>query len=218
MVASIIKATNRQTEVKEEQLLALSDFQKKIEAYFQSFDDGKKLFYERRSRQFNSMAGIEKTRIITPSNLIRAYASFFLEEPHRTTRNYKTLLDRVGSTIFHTDHRLEPYYLSALALYRLEYLFRNQTLNSKLKIARYHMLLAFRLLTSKLSPPRPNSHEIQRYCDPMLQILWDTDESEHIFEQTAEAVDTVCAGNYHRDFIRAQPFTESLKAYCLSKR
>ncbi|HEY1248282.1 MAG TPA: AIPR family protein, partial [Nitrososphaera sp.] len=216
VVASIIKATNRQTEVKEEHLLALSDFQKKTEAYFQTFDDSKKLFYERRSRQFNSIPGIEKTRIITPSNLIRAYASLFLEEPHRTTRNYKTLLDRVGSAIFAANHRLEPYYLSAFAFYRIEYLFRNQTLNSKLKIARYHMLLAFRLLTCKQPPPRPNSHEMQRYCDSMLTILWDTTKSEHIFERTAQVVDTVTNGNYHRDYIRTQPFTESLKTYVAS--
>ena len=51
VTASIVKATNRQTEVKEEQLIALSDFQKKIEAYFQTFPAGERLYYERRSRQ-----------------------------------------------------------------------------------------------------------------------------------------------------------------------
>ena len=65
VTASIIKATNRQTEVKEEHLLALSDFGKKLEQFFQTFPNGKRLFYERRSRQFNSVSGIEKTRIVT---------------------------------------------------------------------------------------------------------------------------------------------------------
>ena len=68
ITASIVKATNRQTEVKEEQLIALSDFQKKIEAYFQSFDAPQRLYYERRSRQYNSIQNVEKTRIVTPSN------------------------------------------------------------------------------------------------------------------------------------------------------
>jgi hypothetical protein len=62
VIASIIKATNRQTEVKEEQLLAISEFQKKLEAYFQTFENGKRLYYERRSRQYNSAAGIEKNK------------------------------------------------------------------------------------------------------------------------------------------------------------
>ncbi len=155
VIASIIKATNRQTQVKEEQLLALSDFQKKLEAYFQTFENGKKLHYERRSRQYNSVAGIEKTRIVTLANLVRTYASMFLEEPHRTARNYGALLDTVGRTIFGDNHRLEPYYVSALGLYRLEYLFRNQSLDAKYKPARFHTLLAFRLLGGGINLPAP---------------------------------------------------------------
>lgn len=92
VVSAIIKATNRQTEVKQEQLIALSDFQKKLELFFKSFDNGRKLYYERRLKQYNSTAGIEKTRIVTPANLIRAFASMFLEEPHRTTRTFSRLL------------------------------------------------------------------------------------------------------------------------------
>jgi hypothetical protein len=76
VIASIVKATNRQTEVKEEQLIALSDFQKKIEAFFLANEPGQRLYYERRSRQYNAaVPPVEKTRIVTPSNLIRAYAS-----------------------------------------------------------------------------------------------------------------------------------------------
>ena len=55
VIASIIVATNRQTEVREEQLLALSSFQKKLEAFFSSFDEAQRLYYERRSRQYHSV-------------------------------------------------------------------------------------------------------------------------------------------------------------------
>ena len=61
LIAAIVKATNRQTQVKEEQLLALNDCQKKLEAFFASFEEGRRLFYERRSRQYNTVQGIEKT-------------------------------------------------------------------------------------------------------------------------------------------------------------
>ena len=113
---SIIKATNRQTEVSEEQLFALSDFPKKLETYFPTFDGAKKLFYERRSRQYNSEEGVEKVRVINMTTLVRAYASLFLGFPHRTTRNYKALLKSVGSEIFNKDHRLEMYYVSAYCI------------------------------------------------------------------------------------------------------
>jgi hypothetical protein len=158
VIASVVKATNRQTEVKEEQLLALSDFQKRLEAYFQSYPEVHRLYYERRSRQYNSIVGIEKTRVVTPASLIRSYASVFLEEPHRTTRSYAALRNMLGKSIFGPDHKLEPYYLAALALYRLEYLFRNQALDAKYKPARYHILLAVRLLMTSAQPPATTSN------------------------------------------------------------
>ena len=209
-----MKATNRQTEVKAEQLIALSDFQKKLEAFFKTFENGRKLYYERRSRQYNHVAGIEKTRIVTPTNLIRAYASMFLEEPHRTTRTYRALLEKLGTGIFGPDHKLEPYYLAAFAAYRLEYLFRNQQLDSKYKPARYHVLMAARLLKAPRRPPQPNSRDMQRYCDAMQEDFWDTNQAEEVFRRAARVVDSVAQGNYHRDHVRTQTFTERVRDAC----
>jgi len=209
VISAIIKATNRQTEVKEEHLLALSDFSKKLEAFFPTFRP-QHLYYERRSKQYNGDPNVEKTRVITPAYLIRAFASVFLEEPHRATRSYRTLLEGVGKSIFASDHRLEPYYLAAFILYRLEFLFRNQLLDPKYKPARYHILLAARILAAPDDLPRMNSHEMQRYCEKILNILSDTTNSDACFRAAANVVDTVAKGNFHRDHIRTQPFTESL--------
>jgi hypothetical protein len=214
IIGSIIKATNRQTEVKEEQLLALSDFQKKLEQYFQTFPDSRKLFYERRSRQFNSVQGVEKTRIVTPGNLIRAYASMFRDEPHRTTRTYRALLANVGTDIFGANHRLEPYYAAAYALYCLEYLFRSQALDAKYKPARWHLLLAVRILLNRDQPPRPNSHDMQRYAEGLMETLWETDKTNAVFQRAAVALAETAQGNFHRDHIRTEPFTNSLKKAC----
>ena len=218
VIASIIKATNRQTEVKEEQLLALSDFQKKLESFFLAFDVRKRLYYERRSRQYHSTAGIEKTRVVTPSNLIRAFASMFLEEPHRTTRSYRALLERVGTAIFAPNDRMEPYYAAAFALYRLEYLFRNQALDSKFKPARFQILLAFRLLNADSVLPRMNSRDLEEYCSPLMELLWDAARAEQAFAAAAEAVHYVSDGNFDSDLLRTQPFTKKLHTYCVKNR
>ena len=82
VVESIIRATNRQTEVRAEQFFAVTEFAKQLEAFFQTFGNGRKLFYERRSRQYDRL-DIERTRIVTPRNMIRAFASMFLNEPDR---------------------------------------------------------------------------------------------------------------------------------------
>lgn len=208
---SIIKATNRQTEVSEEQLFALSDFPKKLETYFPTFDGAKKLFYERRSRQYNSEEGIEKVRVINMTTLVRAYASLFLSFPHRTTRNYKALLKSVGSEIFNKDHRLEMYYVSAYAYYKLEYLFRSGVIVAALKPARYHLLFLFRLLVNNSQLPRPNSHEMSRYCDSLTAVLWNDNLVRQKFVEAAEIVLRVSGNNLHRDNIRTEPFTELIK-------
>lgn len=205
---SIIKATNRQTEVTEEQLFALSDFPKKLENYFPTFDGVKKLYYERRSRQYNSEEGIEKVRVINMTTLVRAYASVFLGFPHRTTRNYKALLRSIGSDIFNKDHRLEMYYVSAYAHYKLEYLFRNGVVPSTLKPARYHLLYLFRILSNNNPLPRANSHDMGRYCETLNAVLWDDNLVRQRFVEAADIILRVSANNLHRDNIRTEPFTE----------
>lgn len=216
VIAAIVKATNRQTEVREDQLLAMSDFQKKLEAFFAAYPEPRRLYYERRSRQYNNVAGIEKTRIVTPGNLIRAYAAMILGEPHRTTKNYAALLDQIGKQIFGKDHKLEPYYLAALSLYRLEYMFRNQLLPPTYKPARYHILFAARLLLHRQHLPRANSNEMERLSAALIEIFWDTAKSEEIFKRAVAAVDAVAKGNLGRDHIRTLPFTELLGKECQS--
>jgi hypothetical protein len=214
VIASIVKATNRQTEVKEEQLIALSDFQKKLEAYFATFPETQRLFYERRSRQYVGGSGVEKTRIITPTVLIRSYASSFLEEPHRTTRTYSALVQQLGRGIFGPEDRLEPYYYASSAHYRLEFLFRNGTIPSALKPARYHILMAARLLLHPGALPRSNSHEMARLGARLTDEIWKPGTSDELLVNAAKLVDATAAGNFHRDHIRTQPFTEAVKKAC----
>ena len=216
VIASIVKATNRQTEVKAEQLLALSDFQKQLEAYFLTFEPSRRLFYERRSRQYNSQ-GVEKTRIVTPASLIRAYASCFLEEPHRTTRTYGALLAQLGTKIFVPGDKLDPYYYAASALYRIEFQFRNGQLDAKFKPARYHVLLAARLLVQPRDPPRSNSREMEKFCEPLIQSIWNPGSAEQLLGDAASVVNAAAAGNFHRDQIRTQPFTEKVKKMCADR-
>ncbi|WP_200374921.1 AIPR family protein [Thiocystis violacea] len=216
VTASIVKATNRQTEVKEEQLIALSDFQKKLEAYFLTYEPSQRLYYERRSRQYNAApGGMEKTRIVTPAALIRGYASCFLGEPHRTTRTYRALLQQLGKSIFGPQDRLEPYYFAASAHYRIEYFFRNGVLDPKYKPARYHILMAARLLAQPAPVPRPNSNEMANYCAPLIATIWNAADAEALAKKAAQVVDETAGGDFHRDRIRTQPFTEEVKGRCL---
>jgi hypothetical protein len=214
VINSIIRATNRQTQVTEDQFFALQEFPKQLEEYFQTFPGQQKLYFERRSRQYERLP-IERTRVITQANVIKAFAGMFLNEPHRTTRNYSALKAKVGSDIFGKAHRMEPYYTAAYALYKLEYLFRSGKLDPKYKPARFHILLATRLLGNPgAALPRTNAREMEAYCRPILSLLWDASKSDELISNAAALVEGAVEGNFNRDNVRTEPTTRKVIGLC----
>lgn len=213
VIESIIRSTNRQTEVKPEQFAAITDFAKKLEAFFETFPQGQRLYYERRTGQYDRYQ-VEKTRVVQLPTMVRTFAAMFLGEPHRTTRSYKSLKERLGVDIYAASHRLEPYYCAALASYRLDVLFRSQRLEAKYKPARYHILLAARLLMDPTQLPPMNSHEMEKRCARFADVLTDQSRADDLLIKAASIVDEVAGGDFHRDNIRTQPFTDNLIKKC----
>jgi hypothetical protein len=213
VIDSIIHATNNQSPLKPEQLYALLNFSKRLEQFFQTYKMPHTLYYERRDGQYDRL-GIEKTRIVLPSNVIRAFASMFLYEPHRTTRSYKNLRAKVGDEIFLESHKLEPYYASAYGLYRLDWLFRNESprFASRYKPARFHVLLAARLLINKADLPRMNSNMVADRANEIITALWN-DGSDELFLEAIELVDKIAGRKMERDHIRQKPITDALLVY-----
>lgn len=215
VMESIITATNRQTEVTADQFFALRPFAKKLELYFKTFEGDKQLFYERRTHQYDSQ-DIPKSRVVVHQNLVRAVGAMFLGEPHRTTRNYKSLAEQVGKNFFSDGDRLEPYYVAAFAAHKLEPLFRNKRLPAIYKAGRFHILLAARLLMDTEALPQMNSHLMGKRCEVMIQQL--RDKAEDILLEAAEIVDKVAGKNWNRDHIRTQPITDGIFAHFGQKK
>jgi hypothetical protein len=157
------------------------------------------------------MQNVEKVRVVTMANQIRAFASMFLHEPHRAGRYYGTLLRSVGESIFRADHRLLPYYASSYALYRLEYLFRNATVPAKYKPARYHMLMALRYQLAGADHPPLNSDKVEKYCQKMLDTLWEDQEAAKAFATTLKPISKLTKNTFDRDTFKTQAFTEDLR-------
>lgn len=204
---AIIKATNRQTPVDEEQFFASQEFPKSLELFFLAYPLNQRLYFERRDGQYTSLS-IEKTRIITFPNMIRAFAAMFLNEPHQTTRNFGRLKAKVGTGIFAKNQKMEPYYVSALALYRLEFMFRNGKLDSRFKPARYHLILAVRLLIAGYPMPSIAANAMVEYCTKLSETLQDVGKAEEWITKAAEVIDACAKGEIDRDSIRTEPFTD----------
>lgn len=206
----IIRATNNQTEVKPEELEALSDFQKSLELYYFTTKDDTKLFYERRSKQFANNSSVVKNRIITIPIQIKSFAAMFLEEPHLVSRFYGRIIKYLGEKIFVKDHKPIIYYTSALAYFRLDQLFRSHDLDSKYKKCRYHLLMILSYIVDENPKPNFNAHKIEEYCNKILTELDTKEKSIDIFNKITKIVDNSGVNINDRDLFKLQSTNDSL--------
>lgn len=139
---SIVRATNSQTAVRENDLVALTKFQKRLEEFYRLDTKDLGLTYERRSGQFYGKE-VTKARIVNINDQLKAVAAMFLDMPHLATRYPSHLYFEVNTSIFLEAHKLLPYLASAYGAYRLENAFRTG-LNPAFKPVRYHLLMAYK--------------------------------------------------------------------------
>lgn len=182
----ITTATNNQTAIKKEQLAALSSFQRNLEQYYETYpDNGFKLYYERRTNQYNQTT-VPKNKIVSISTQIKAFSSMFLDMPHAVSGFYGTVVKKSEGEIFKTTDKLIMYYVSALTLYKLEYYFKSGTLDSKYRRAKNHILMLFKIIIFNNDIPNFNSAEMERKCQKMLNVL-EANETE-IFEDIIDLI------------------------------
>lgn len=186
---SITLATNSQTEVRTEQLEALSAFQKKLELYYNAEQGSIKLYYERRSQQYNS-TDTKRTQIISIPVQIKSFASMFLDSPHLVSGYYGTIVKRFSSEIFGEDDKLIAYYLSGLAYYKIEQMFRSGEMESSYKKHRFQIMLLVKLIAMGKDKPAFNSREFERSCKQLRTILTDEKKCSDTFKEATKIIDS----------------------------
>lgn len=183
----ITRATNSQTAIKKEQLEALSTFQKNLEEFYKTFSGANCLVYERRTGQYRD-SDYPKNRIISISTQIKTVAAMFLNEPSAVSGQYGTVAKRVGNKIFKSTDKPIMYYVSALALYKIEALFKANKIDKKYRRSRYHAMMLFRIVVSQDEMPKFNQRKMEEYCQNILDILNDDEKCEKIFKGIVEYI------------------------------
>ncbi|MGA4687343.1 AIPR family protein [Micromonospora sp. AB353] len=221
VIGGIIAATNRQTAVSEDDLAARESFHKKLEDFFVAQSEPRRLYYERRSRQFSGEASVERTRIITRPQLTKAYAAMVLEEPAGTGR-YARLKSKHEKMLFQPNQDPRVYYTTAAAFYRLEWLFRNKRAFWGYRAARHHLLAA---LKARLvgTGPWPHGSAGKDACDKILNVVWNPLDSEHHFRELLSVViaaqkeaEAERAGALLSDLVRTERFAERVRRGALA--
>jgi hypothetical protein len=197
--SQVIKATNRQTMIKTEELAAITDFQKLLERYYEAVSEDYRLYYERRSQQFRTTPGLEKIRIVDISTQIRAFASMFLNRAHQASRYYGTLLSEVKSNIFADGHFPIAYYVSAYALFRIESLLRRGQIDNRYRPFKYHLLAIFRAVVGGQAMPAMTANKFERYCESLRDVLWNDEACLKALQKSCSILDQALGDDYSRD-------------------
>jgi cold shock CspA family protein len=209
----IIKATNRQSEVKLEAFESLLPFQKKLEEFYMacSKECDTPIYYERRSRQYDHLP-INKNQIVSLSTQIICFVAMFLNEPQSTHRYYGELLDAYRGKIFLDNHSPYPYFLSGFALFTLDKLFKMKLINVSYKKFKYHILMLFRVLFESQKLPYLNSNVIDDYCSKLHNILMDEKTAIDTFKKCIEILENTIkkSGSENRESVRLKAFTTEL--------
>ncbi|WP_211465834.1 AIPR family protein [Collimonas silvisoli] len=142
VAVNVIKAANRQTEVKVEAFESLSPFHKDLEEYFKARAANRKypIYYERRSKQYDNVPGIRNNQVMTLSAQIKAHVSASLAQPQSTHRYFGEILDSNRGRMFVQGDTFEKYYAAAALLNRIEGLFRKRTIKPRYKLFKFHLI------------------------------------------------------------------------------
>lgn len=209
VIRDVIQATNNQTAVTQPQLLAVTDFQKGLEAYFLTHEEPG-LRYERRSKQYSG-ARVDKTKIVTPLGLVKAVAAMYRNEPHKTARDFSSILKDLGSSIFAAAHKYEPYYAAAVLNYWIEYFMRNGHIPSSIRPARYQLIYAFRLFYENETSTDLGSRVVEKNAQSLLGKLLSNEASAlKALEEPAKIIVSLMRGKTRTE-PRTLSFTEKVK-------
>jgi hypothetical protein len=190
LTSSVIRSTNRQTEVKESDLLAFTSFQKQLEDYYSTFKGDQRLYYERRSKQYNSKS-IEKKRLIDKTTQIKAIASLYYEKPDMATRYFGALFSEFGDQLFKDNHQMYPYYVASFSIYMIDSLLRKKKIDKKYRKIKYHILTMLRREIHTSKCPVFESKKSVTYCEKIMTILSDEKELIKITTRITKKIDSL---------------------------
>lgn len=212
LISMVIRSTNSQTEIKTQDLLAYTVFQKNLENYYSTYPSQNRLYYERRSKQYDTNNDIDKSRIIDKALQIKVVCCFFYDKPNLATRYFGTLFNEFGKQIFNDGDNPIPYYLAAYIYYKIEQLFKSHFIDSKYRKIKFFILTMCRYEFGKKDYPKFGSKKINDYCESILKIVNDDSKFCSAIERIIKQIDSTNENIYSSDISKSSEFVKK----CLS--
>ncbi|CAN7649456.1 AIPR family protein [Pseudorhodoferax sp. LjRoot39] len=189
--SELVRATNSQTKVEDNQFLSLRPIVRKVEQYFNTYEGTEsRLYLERRDRQYVGQ-DIPNTRIFSLHNAAKCVAAMACNRPELASRYPKAMYEELTSIIFADDVKEIVYYAACVTMYRFSLLVSNNTIPQNLKRFKWHMLpVVWAMVNGKNTPPL-NSRQVERQAQAVIDIMGQHGApANDIFNRVA----TICNG------------------------
>lgn len=172
--AELVRATNSQSKVEETQFYSLRPIIKRVEKYFDSFNDlESRLYFERRDRQFVGKE-IPAIRIFNLQTAAKSVCAMFSQRPDLSFRYHKKMYEDLGEELFSDDVKEIVYYSACLALYRINLLRSNGTIPKNILKYKWHILPVLRaVICADESRYALNSNKTEKQCEKVVAALKD---------------------------------------------
>lgn len=172
----IIRGTNRQNIVYDEAFECTRDFHKLLEELFSALSENQstdKIYYERRSKQYNNNTSIKSYQKVSFRILIQSFVSIFLNEPHMGHKHESRLLQSYKGKIFIDTQSKLPYYVSALISVKLDQIFKKDNIYNHVKTYKSQIQMIIRILAGGYKYDINNEKNIDTYCNNLLPKIYD---------------------------------------------
>lgn len=219
VVDDIVRSTNRQTKVEEDQFLATLDAVKALERYFDArgADEEYRLFFERRKNQFSSHENVKAIRVFDIKEIARCAAAMFLDKPDIASRYPNRLTNELRDSVFNQTYSEEVYHVSAYTLYRVKLLLSNNKIDPKYSKLRWHILMAIKYFVLGDDTPQLGSKKITQACAKVEHFISSNDDS-NIAKLRALCAAIVDINDITRDRIKTPTFSSEVRARALAHR
>ncbi|ATA91007.1 hypothetical protein CGC56_01780 [Capnocytophaga canimorsus] len=199
----IILTTNSQSKFTEEQLFAITQFQKTLEDFYTSNKNLDGLYYERRTNQYINLS-ISRGNIIEIREQLKSFIAMFFDLPHLVAGNIGKVIKNHKDKFFQKDHEPISYYVSGLLSSKWDkLLLREDKEYKQFNKYRYHIFMGVRYLIEDLPFQSSYLNKTKNYSiktsegkrensfNKLLQVIRDENNLEQVIDTAINIFKTV---------------------------
>lgn len=171
--SDLVRATNSQTKIDDDQFLSLQPVARRIETYFNSFnEDENRLYFERRDRQYVGQ-GVPGVKIFDLKILARCVSAVFLDRPDLSYRFPRKIFsdNSISRSAFSEENREIIYYTSCLVYYRIAILFGNKQIPAEARKFKWHIMSLLSRRITKSDRPALRNQKIEAWSQRIIDMI-----------------------------------------------